>query len=155
MTDEAFHHKFGKIWASATMPGLAAAERDAVEDWALECFNTLLFNLVNPEQKRLIYPRFGLEWEWVRDAVMEARTDDHRRALMQRSGNIFRTLIKTLLKAGIITERTRARYAFWVDMAELTAEGDRMAGDDVAEEGIRFLKGVNAGKRKIVRRIDA
>ncbi len=48
MTDEAFHHKFGKIWAHATMPNLPAEEHDAVEDWALECFNTLLFNLVNP-----------------------------------------------------------------------------------------------------------
>ena len=152
MTDEAFHHKFGKIWAHATLPQLDEAEHQAVEDWALECFNTLLFNLVNPEQKRLIYPQFGLDWEWVRDAVLEARTDEHRRGLMQRSSNVFRTLIKTLLKAGIITERTRANYAVWVDLEELTAEGDRMVGDEVAEEGIRSLKAINAGKRKVVRK---
>ncbi len=155
MTDEAFHHKFGKIWAHATIPQLDAAERDAVEDWALECFNTLLFNLVNPEQKRLIYPEFGLDWQWVRDAVLEARTDAHRRSLMQRGSNVFRTLIKTLLKAGIITERTRAAYAVWVDLDELAAEGDRMVGDEVAEEGIRSLKEINAGKRKVVRRLGA
>jgi hypothetical protein len=155
MTDEAFHHRFGKIWARSTMPNLDPAEHDAVEDWALECFDTLLFNLVNPEQKRLIYPQFGLDWEWVRDAVLEARTDEHRRALMQRSSNVFRTLIKTLLKAGIITERTRARYAIWVDLEELEREGDRMVGDEVAEEGIRSLKEINAGKRKIVRRATA
>jgi hypothetical protein len=155
MTDEAFHHRFGKIWAYATIPQLAAEERNAVEDWALEVFQTLLFNLVNPEQKRLIYPQFGLDWQWVRDAVMEARTDDHRRALMQRSSNVFRTLVKTLLKAGIITDRTRASYAVWVNMDELAAEGDRMVGDEVAEEGIRSLKEINAGKRKIVRRIGA
>src|SRR5438093_1144126 len=124
MTDEAFHHKFGKIWAHATLPQLDEAEHQAVEDWALECFNTLLFNLVNPEQKRLIYPQFGLDWQWVRDAVMEARTDDHRRVLMQRSSNVFRTLVKTLLKAGIITDRTRASYAMWVNLDELAAEGD-------------------------------
>ncbi len=152
MTDEAFHHKFGKIWAQATLPHLDAAEHDAVEDWALECFHTVLFNLVNPEQKRLIYPQFGLDWEWVRAAVMEARGDEHRRALMQRSSNAFRTLVKTLLKAGLITERTRDQYAAWVDLDELAAEGDRMVGDEVAEEGIRALKEINAGKRKIVRR---
>jgi hypothetical protein len=155
MTDEAFHHRFGKIWARSTMPHLDPAEHDAVEDWALECFDTLLFNLVNPEQKRLIYPQFGLDWQWVRDAVLEARTDDHRRALMQRSSNVFRTLIKTLLKAGIITERTRARYAMWVDLEELEREGDRMVGDEVAEEGIRSLKEINATKRKIVRKASA
>src|SRR4029077_735418 len=87
------------------------------------------------------------------DAVLEARTAQHSRALMQRSSNVFRTLIKTLLKAGVITERTRARYAVWVDLEELEREGDRMVGDEVAEEGIRSLKEINASKRKIVRRI--
>jgi hypothetical protein len=38
-------------------------------------------------------------------------------------------------------------------MDELASESDRMVGDDVAEEGIRSLKEINAGKRKIVRRI--
>ncbi|MEC8173207.1 MAG: ferritin-like domain-containing protein, partial [Pseudomonadota bacterium] len=47
MTDEAFHHKFGKIWADKTIANLLPAERDRVEDWAAECFESLLFNLVN------------------------------------------------------------------------------------------------------------
>ena len=34
MTDEAFHHKFGKIWAHTTMPDLPQEEHDAVEDCA-------------------------------------------------------------------------------------------------------------------------
>jgi hypothetical protein len=153
MTDEAFHHRFGKIWAHATIPGLDAEEHAAVEDWALECFNLLLFNLVNAEQKRLIYPRFGLDWQWVRGAVLEAFTDADRRAQLRESTNVFRTLVKTLLKAGVITERTRSHYAAWVDMEELAAEGDRMVGDDLAEEGIRSLRQINAGKRKIVRRL--
>jgi hypothetical protein len=153
MTDEAFHHRFGKVWAHATIPGLDADEHAAVEDWALECFNLLLFNLVNAEQKRLIYPRFGLDWQWVRGAVLEAFTDADRRAQLRESTNVFRTLVKTLLKAGIITERTRSHYAAWVDMEELAAEGDRMVGDDLAEEGLRSLRQINAGKRKIVRRL--
>ncbi len=153
MTDEAFHHRFGKIWAGATLPKLPEAEHQAVEDWALECFNVLLFNLVNAQQKRVLYPRFGLDPAWVQGAMMEAFTDAKRRELMTQSTDIFRTLIKTLLLAGIITERTRTAYAAWVDMDELAAEGDRMVGDDIAEEGIRYLKDVNAGKRKIVRKI--
>lgn len=84
---------------------------------------------------------------------MEAFTDKDRRRLMQQSTDVFRTLIKTLLKAGIITDRTRAHYAAWVDMGELVAEGDRMVGDDIAEEGIRYLKEINEGKRKIVKKL--
>jgi hypothetical protein len=155
MTDEAFHHKFGKIWAHSTIARLPEERRNEVEDWAAQCFQLLLFNLVNPEQKRVIYPRFGLDWEWVRGAVMEAFTERERRRLMTQSTDVFRTLIKTLLKAGIVTERTRPIYAAWVDMNELAAEGDAMVGDDIAEEGIRTLREINATKKKVVRRISA
>ncbi|MES2341802.1 MAG: ferritin-like domain-containing protein, partial [Pseudomonadota bacterium] len=56
---------------------------------------------------------------------------------------IFRVLVKTLLNAGIITDRTRAFYAIYVDLDELKSEGDRMVGDDIAEDGIRYLQEIN------------
>jgi hypothetical protein len=77
---------------------------------------------------------------------MEALTDANIRKRMQDSTSIFRVLIKTLLKAGIITDRTRGFYAAYVDMAELHGEGDRMIGDDIAEEGIKYLQALNGGK---------
>ncbi len=146
MTDEAFHHKFGKIWADRTIPHLSKGEAEKIEDWALEVFNTLLFNLASPEQKQWIYAQVGLDWQWVQAAVMEALTDTQLRLELSKSTNIFRVLIKTLLKAGIITDRTRANYSAYVDMAELHAEGDHMIGDDIAEEGIRQLIKINGGK---------
>ena len=149
MTDEAFHHKFGRIWAERTVPKLTPAEHKRVEDWAAECFMTVLFNLNNIRQKREIYPQFGLEWEYVRDACREVFDDNDRREAMKRSTNIFRVLVKTLLKAGIITERSRNIYASWVDMKELAAEGDEMVGDPIAAEGIEFLRGINQDRRII------
>ena len=143
MTDEAFHHKFGKIWADRTIPNLKTEERDAIEDWAWEVFQVLLFNLGSPEQKKHIYTAVGLDWEWVQGAFMEAMTDAAIREDMQESSNIFRVLIKTLLKAGIITDRTAMNYAALIDMQELYGESDRMIGDDIAEEGIRFLRELN------------
>lgn len=146
MTDEAFHHKFGKIWADRTVPNLSAEERDQIEDWALQVFKTLLMNQVEPVQKQYMYERVGLDWEWVQAAMIEAFTDERRRKQMQRPTSVFRTLIKTLLKAGIITERTAPHYAAYVDMAELHAEGDRMVGDAIAEEGIKRLQAINGGR---------
>ncbi|HUD53162.1 ferritin-like domain-containing protein [Parvibaculum sp.] len=143
MTDEAFHHKFGKIWADRTVPNLPAEERDLIEDWALECFMKLLRNSTGPEQKKEIYERIGLDWRWVQGALAEALADKQMRATMQESTNIFRVLIKTLLKAGIVTKRTAPMYAAYVDMAELHGEGERMIGDDIAEEGIRYLQALN------------
>ena len=145
MTDEAFHHKFGKIWADRTVPHLTQQERNTIEDWAAECFQTLLFNLVNPEQKQVIYGEFGLDWQQVQLEMLEAFGDDDRREAMKEGTNIFRVLIKTLLKAGIITDRTKAFYATYVDMEELRGEGDRMVGDDIAEDGIRYLQKINFG----------
>jgi hypothetical protein len=149
MTDEAFHHKFGKIWADRTIPHLSKAEHEMIEDWAAQVFQVLLFNLGSPNQKEWIYRELGLDPLWCQQAFMEALTDAAIREDMAEATNIFRVLIKTLLKAGIITDRTRGIYAAYVDMAELYAEGDRMIGDEIAEEGIRYLIALNGGKMTV------
>ncbi len=152
MTDEAFHHKFGKIWADRTIPKLSQEEHNTVEDWAARCFQTLLFNLINAEQMQAVYAQVGIQWQDAMAAIQEAFGDEQRREGMKQSANIFRVLIKTLLNAGIITDRTRSFYGMYVNMDELKAEGDRMVGDDIAEEGIKFLQTVNFGDRaKLIR----
>src|ERR1700730_12696744 len=74
MTDEAFHHKVGRIWADLTVPKVTEAEHEKVEKGSAQCCQTLLFNLVNAEQKQVIYREFGLDWQWVRSAVLESFT---------------------------------------------------------------------------------
>jgi hypothetical protein len=143
MTDEAFHHKFGKIWADRTVPKLDPTEHAIVEDWAAHCFQTLLFNLVGPHQQRAMYESFGMDPDIVMQEIQLLATDEFRREEMKEATNIFRVLIKTLLNAGIISDRTRAFYGMYVDMDELKAEGERMVGDDIADEGIKFLQTIN------------
>jgi len=145
MTDEAFHHKFGKIWADRTIPKLSKEEQEIIEDWAASCFQTLLFNLINPEQMKEVYTRYGIDWQDAQAALIEAITDEERKKRMADSSDIFRVLIKTLLKAGIITDRTKAFYATYVNMDELKGEGDEMVGDAIAEDGIKFLQTINFG----------
>ena len=143
MTDEAFHHKFGKIWADRTIPHLTPEEHVIIEDWAASCFQNLLFNLVGPLQQKDLYEEFGLDPAIVVEEFGKIMTDDKRRENMKEQTNIFRVLIKTLLNAGIITDRTRAFYAMYVDMDELKAEGDVMVGDAIAEDGIKYLQEIN------------
>jgi len=143
MTDEAFHHKFGKIWADRTIPHLSEAEHEIIETWAAHCFQTLLFNLVSPSQQRDLYEEFGLDPDRVIAEMAQMVTDETRRENMKEQSNIFRVLVKTLLNAGIITDRTKAFYAMYVDLEELRSEGDRMVGDDIAEEGIKYLQEIN------------
>jgi hypothetical protein len=155
MTDEAFHHKFGKIWADKTIPSLSEDEHNVVEDWAAQCFEILLFNLSNIRQRHHIYQQFGLDWQWVRDASREVFGETERRDSLKRQTNIFRVLVKTLLNAGIITERTRSIYAAWVDLKELEGEGDVMVGDAIAAEGIDYLRQVNAARKVIGQKVTA
>jgi hypothetical protein len=143
MTDEAFHHKFGKIWADRTVPQLTQAERNIVEDWAAHCAQALLFDRGSPAQQAALYGEFGLDPERVIADIVKRRAERDPTRRFRGETNIFRVLIKTLFNAGLITERTRPFYAAYVDMDELQAEGTRMVGDDIAEEGIRYLQAIN------------
>ena len=150
MTDEAFHHKFGKIWADRTVPQLTEAERNMVEDWAAHCAQSLLFNNGSPEQQQVIYGQFGLDPQRVIADIIERRKSRDPSRRFKGETNIFRVLIKTLLNAGLITDRTRGFYAAYVDLDELRTEGTRMVGDDIAEEGIRYLQAINFKGRSSV-----
>jgi hypothetical protein len=143
MTDEAFHHKFGKIWADRTIPHLTEAEHEVIEMWAAHCFQTLLFNLVAPTQNVGLYEEFGLDPDMVIAEMAKIVNDESRREEMKEQTNIFRVLVKTLVNAGIITDRTKAFYAVYVDIDELKSEGDKMVGDDIAEEGIKYLQEID------------
>jgi hypothetical protein len=143
MTDEAFHHKFGKIWADKTIPKMSPEERNVVEDWAAHCFQSLIMNMGSPQQQSQMYQDFGLDPAEVMEGLLALRANNAQRERMKESTNIFRVLIKTLVKSGLITDRTKAFYATYVDMDELKSEGDRMVGDDIAEEGIKYLQEIN------------
>ncbi len=143
MTDEAFHHKFGKIWADRTIPNLSEKEHNIVEDWAAHCFQSLLFNLVGPHQQIGLYEKYGINPDDVANELMDIVNDDVRREQMQEQSNIFRVLIKTLWNAGIITERTRGVYEAFIDFDDFASEGDRMVGDDIADEGMAYLRQIN------------
>ena len=148
MSDEAFHHKFGKIWADRTVPKLSESEHIKVEDLAEKIFTELLFNLINPFEKKEVYASVGLDAKWVQQEF-EKHIDqsDVIKEEMKKNNNIFRVLVKTLLKAHIITDRTKATYAEFVDMDELNAEDDTVAGQDIADEGVERLSVINALKK--------
>ena len=83
MTDEAFHHKFGKIWADRTIPHLTPAEHEIIEMWAAHCFQTLLFNLVAPTQNVGLYEEFGLDPDMVIAEMAKVVNDETRREEMK------------------------------------------------------------------------
>jgi len=151
MTDEAFHHQFWQIWARENLKGIDEELRNQLEDYCHTMFNDLLMNLVSPDQKIELYQSCGIDPEFAIAAMKEAISDDARRNWMRAGSNIFRTLIKTLWSAGLISDRTRPHYDVWVDMAEISGEGDWNVGADIAEDGIASLAEINASKRRIIK----
>lgn len=148
LVDEAFHHNAGKIWSEAALPKMTPAERDDVEDWALSCFQTVVSNLLHPEQKQPIYEMFGLQWQWVRDALREAYADKTRRRELADANSVFHPLVRSLLHAGVITQRTRHFYAVWMNLQDLANEGDDSSNDAIVADGIDYLKQINASRRR-------
>jgi hypothetical protein len=108
----------------------------------------LLFNLSSLAQRAYIYEGFGLDVQVLRGSVRESFSGGRKNSLREGT-NIFRVLVKTLLNAGIITDRTIHIYAAWVDTDGLQAEGDAMIGDAIAAEGIDYLRAINAKRRVI------
>jgi hypothetical protein len=90
-----------------------------------------------------IFGAFDLDAERVIEDIIQRRKERDPTRKFKGETNIFRVLIKTIYNAGLITERTRSFYGAYVDLEELAAEGDRMIGDDIAEDGIRYLQEIN------------
>ena len=97
----------------------------------------------------MVYERFGLDWKWVRDSVRETYDDDERRIELKDGNNVFRVLAKTLISAGIITERTSHVYAEWVNMKELDNESREIPGAAAVMDGIEDLRRINS-QRKLI-----
>lgn len=151
MADETFHHKAGRLWAKRDFPALSDGDRQDAEEWALKCFESLMFNVFNPSQKHLLYTKHGLDPEQVRLHLREYYTDDVRRKEMSEQTGVLRIVVKALFQSGVVTERTRARYMQWVDVNELRSTTGKEAEEMIAEAGLTFLETVNArGSRRRV-----
>lgn len=149
MADETFHHKAGRLWAERDFPALSDSDKEDAEDWALQCFESLMFNVFNPSQKHLLYAKHGLDPEQVRLHLREYYTQDVRRREMAEQTGVLRIVVKTLFHSGIVTERTRAKYMQWVDLNELRSEEGKEVEEIIADAGLTFLETVNAaGSRR-------
>ena len=64
---------------------------------------------MNIGQKRTVNEQFGLDWEWVRDAVRVTYNDTEQRNELKDGNNVFRVLAKTLIFVGTITYPHKVR----------------------------------------------
>jgi len=88
MTDEAFHHKFGKIWADRTIPYLSPEEHNPSKTGRHRC-SWSCSTISAARSEGLDVQAVGLDPVWCQGAFMEAFTEADVRADMQDATNIF------------------------------------------------------------------
>ncbi|OUS24543.1 hypothetical protein A9Q99_24415 [Gammaproteobacteria bacterium 45_16_T64] len=149
MTDESFHHKFGKTWAEKTVPNITQEEHLQIEDWAALCFKKLMNNLVDIEQRHLVFSSIGLDWREVKKSYETDSSVEDKKAQLQQQGNVFRSLAKTLIKSNIVTDRTLYLYDQWLDVKTLEGESDALevVSELVSKQGVDLLKEINRKRR--------
>ncbi|MFL6622111.1 MAG: ferritin-like domain-containing protein [Sulfurifustis sp.] len=152
MSDEAFHHKAGRIWSKVDLPYLTDEEKEKAEAFALECFDALMFNVMHPSQKQVIYDRYGFDWKWVREAMKESYTSEVRRQELAATNSAFRIVMRTLVNSGVVSQKTEGAYAAWVPIDDLRSERDGSIEERITAEGLEYLRRINDSKRQRHRR---
>lgn len=143
MTDETFHHKAGQLWALNDFPKMNQADRNDAEDWALECFQELMFKVFNPSQKTNLYKKYGWSVDYVKEKVRCYYTDEIRRKEFSEHNGVFRILVKTMIRSGIVSERTSHFYEKWLDLDCLQDDEKDSVEFQIARAGLEFLASVN------------
>jgi len=144
MTDEAFHHRFGEYWAGRVLPELSEAERNEIEDWVAYCFSQAVLNLVSPHQMANVYEAYGLDVDRVAKELQAQRFADDIRRHEAKPSSMLKVVVGTLLRKGLVTERTREMYP-----AHLSTDmGEDIGAHPVVEEGIALLERINASSRE-------
>ena len=153
ISDETYHHKFGKTWAEKTIPFISPEEHNQVEDWAAYCFEKLILNLVNIDQRQQVFENLGLDWYTIKADYLNQNEIETRKVQLQQQGNIFRVLVKTLINSNIVTARTLPIYAQWINIKMLEQESDPLdiIGQLIAQESIIFLKDINGKRRSVLK----
>jgi 1,2-phenylacetyl-CoA epoxidase catalytic subunit len=109
--DEARHAAFGVLTMRRVVQGSSEAERCAMEDWAFDLLEALNANQ-NYSLLRELGPKYGIE----PDAVQVAMLSQPNWADLNAEVYMH-TVVPNLVKLGLITERTRAR---WQELGMLT-----------------------------------
>lgn len=140
MTDEAFHHRFGRAWCEAVLPPLSPEDQDRVQTWTSHCLQTFIVRMAPPIDLFVLKQRFGLEpAQIVREL---AALDPDPSAGPTATQQTFRVLSRALQDAGLLSEADQHTYREY-----LSSDGsdDDDSSQGIVTEGLSFLAGVAMG----------
>lgn len=135
MTDESFHHRFGKMWCDLSLPNLQPGERAALETWTQSCLQRFITRMNPPYEQIVLRQMFGLDPRQTLDELHRLPRATH----VPNGQRTFRVLTRVLDEAGLLSPSARAAYqAFLTDGPDDDLEGE------IVEGGLSFLMAVSA-----------
>jgi hypothetical protein len=146
MTDEAFHHKFGKLWADETMPRLSPTERQRLEAWTSHCLHDFIVKMNSPFELQVLHKDFGLD-PMIVAREMQNISDERIVDTALGSREIFRVLTQTLINAGLLNAESQLAYRTYV--ADNLVGDIETAYEDIVADGLAFLRDVNENSEAI------
>jgi len=136
--DEARHHAYGVQYVSRCVPCLSDAEREDLEDFALEAARAVIDNRTQQGFAAALLAQWteeGADVAGILGALHAERAEIAQSLTKgQRLGPVQGFVIPTLRRCGLLSERVAARY-HEILMANF---GGGIVGDDV-EEFLRYL----------------
>jgi hypothetical protein len=147
MTDEAFHHRFGRLWIDETLPRLVEADRERLQAWTSHCLRSFILKMSPPLELHVLRREFGLD-PVVVGLEMQAASDMPIRETSFGTQEIFRVLARALLSAGLLSEDDRTAFLSFV----AHDHGETAFHREIVEEGMAYLRTIN-GEPRIRQRI--
>lgn len=138
MADEAQHHRAGRMLIKKELPSLTDEEKEEMADEALASFKTMELLYMHAGPLQTLCAAQGLE---TTPGLLLA---EHARNPFYEA--IFRRNAKTIDSCGLITERTRPHYEYWLEVSDDDAEQDE-EDQQLAEKIVTDLAHYNATKR--------
>jgi hypothetical protein len=138
MTDEAFHHRFGKLWCDLSLAQLPEADRANLEAWTHDCLRRFITRMNPPYEQIVLRQEFGIDPAVVaRELQALANAGTEATSTAQRT---FRVLTRILNESGLLNDTARQAYSAFLDtVPEAQIEAAIVA------EGLTLLRQAHVG----------
>lgn len=139
MTDEAFHHKFGRMWVDDILPTLSALELARVQAWTDHCLKDFIVRMNPPLELHVLQKDFGLDPFMLHRELCKLPPSRTSEGLGTRE--TFRVLTTALLDSGLLSEQSKYLYAQYI--SENKSNSLQSERDFIVEQGLEFLSKAN------------
>ena len=101
-----------------------------------------MFDVFNPSQKTELYKKYGWNPEYAKQKIRVYYTEEVRKKELSEQVGFFRILARTLIRSGVVSDRTLSVYAKWIDLDSFCNDEMNPVESSIAKKGLEFIASV-------------